>query len=140
VFYEGRIADTIARFMKREGGYLTLDDLASHTSDWVDPVSVSYRGYDIWELPPTVRGSPVLEMLNILEGYDIGAMGFGSAAHLHAFVEAKNWRSKTGLHFSQTRFCRNTGRRVAFEEVWARGVPLSLRTAQRRDTTRGTRR
>jgi gamma-glutamyltranspeptidase/glutathione hydrolase len=89
VFYKGRIADTIARFVKREGGYLSLDDLASHTSEWVDPVSVSYRGYDIWELPPNGQGITVLEMLNILEGYDIGAMGFGSAAHLHAFIEAK---------------------------------------------------
>jgi len=89
VFYEGRIAETIARFMKREGGYLTLDDLASHTSEWVDPVSVSYRGYDVWELPPNGQGITVLEMLNILEGYGIGAMGFGSAAHLHALIEAK---------------------------------------------------
>jgi gamma-glutamyltranspeptidase/glutathione hydrolase len=89
VFYKGRIAETIARFMKREGGYLSLDDLASHTSEWVDPVSASYRGYDIWELPPNGQGITVLEMLNILEGYDIGAMGFGSAAHLHTFIEAK---------------------------------------------------
>jgi gamma-glutamyltranspeptidase/glutathione hydrolase len=89
VFYKGRIAETIARFMKREGGYLSVDDLASHASEWVDPVSVSYRGYDIWELPPNGQGITVLEMLNILEGYDIAAMGFGSAAHLHAFIEAK---------------------------------------------------
>lgn len=89
VFYKGRVADTISRFMKREGGYLSLDDLASHTSEWVEPLSVSYRGYDIWELPPNGQGITVLEMLNILEGYDIGAMGFGSAAHLHAFIEAK---------------------------------------------------
>ncbi len=89
VFYKGRIADTISRFMKREGGYLSLDDLASHTSEWVEPLSASYRGYDVWELPPNGQGITVLEMLNILEGYDIGAMGFGSAAHFHAFIEAK---------------------------------------------------
>jgi gamma-glutamyltranspeptidase/glutathione hydrolase len=89
VFYKGRIAETIARFMKREGGYLTLDDLATHASEWVEPVSVSYRGYDVWELPPNGQGITVLQMLNILEGYDIGAMGFGSAGHLHAFIEAK---------------------------------------------------
>jgi gamma-glutamyltranspeptidase/glutathione hydrolase len=89
VFYKGRIAETIDRFMKREGGYLSYEDLASHTSEWMDPVSTEYRGYDIWELPPNGQGITVLEMLNILEGYDIRAMGFGSAAHIHSFVEAK---------------------------------------------------
>jgi gamma-glutamyltranspeptidase/glutathione hydrolase len=89
VFYTGRIAETIARFMKREGGYLSYEDLASHTSEWVEPVSTEYRGYDVWELPPNGQGITVLEMLNILEGYDIRAMGFGSAAHIHSFVEAK---------------------------------------------------
>ena len=89
VFYKGRIAETIDRFMKREGGYLSYEDLASHTSEWMDPVSTEYRGYDVWELPPNGQGITVLEMLNILEGYDIRAMGFGSAAHIHSFVEAK---------------------------------------------------
>ncbi len=89
VFYKGRIAEKIDRFMRREGGFLSKDDLASHTSEWVDPVSTNYRGYDVWELPPNGQGITALEMLNILEGYDIASMGFGSAAHIHAFVEAK---------------------------------------------------
>jgi gamma-glutamyltranspeptidase/glutathione hydrolase len=89
VFYRGRIAETIDRFMRREGGFLTKEDLASHTSEWVEPVSTDYRGYDIWELPPNGQGITALQMLNILEGYDIASMGFGSAAHIHAFVEAK---------------------------------------------------
>jgi gamma-glutamyltranspeptidase/glutathione hydrolase len=89
VFYKGRIARTIARFMKREGGFLSYDDLASHTSDWVEPLSANYRGYDVWELPPNGQGITALQMLNILEGYDVRSMGFGSVRHVHAFVEAK---------------------------------------------------
>jgi gamma-glutamyltranspeptidase/glutathione hydrolase len=89
VFYKGRIADRIDRFMKREGGFLTRDDLAAHASEWVEPVSTNYRGYDVWELPPNGQGITVLETLNILEGYDIRAMGFGSVEHIHAFLEAK---------------------------------------------------
>jgi len=89
VFYKGRIADRIGRFMKREGGFLTRDDLAAHASEWVEPVSTNYRGYDVWELPPNGQGITVLQMLNILEGYDIRAMGFGSVEHIHTFLEAK---------------------------------------------------
>ena len=88
-FYKGRIAETIDRFMRREGGFLAYDDLAAHTSEWVEPVSTNYRGYDVWELPPNGQGITVLQMLNILEGYDIRAMGFGSVEHIHTFLEAK---------------------------------------------------
>jgi gamma-glutamyltranspeptidase/glutathione hydrolase len=88
-FYKGEIARTIDRFMKRVGGFLAYEDLAAHRSEWVDPVSTSYRGYDVWELPPNGQGIAALQILNILEAYDIAAMGFGSAAHIHHFVEAK---------------------------------------------------
>ena len=88
-FYKGDIARTIAAYMKRNGGFLSYEDLASHHSEWVEPVSTSYRGYDVWELPPNGQGIAALQMLNILEGYDIGAMGFGSADYIHYFVEAK---------------------------------------------------
>lgn len=89
VFYKGRIAGAIDRFMRRVGGFLTYDDLAAHASEWVEPVSTNYRGYDVWELPPNGQGITVLQMLNILEGYDVAAMGFGSVAYMHAFLEAK---------------------------------------------------
>lgn len=89
VFYKGRIAGIIDRFMRREGGFLTYDDLSAHTSEWVEPISTSYRGHDVWELPPNGQGITVLQMLNILEGYDIRAMGFGSVEYIHTFVEAK---------------------------------------------------
>jgi gamma-glutamyltranspeptidase/glutathione hydrolase len=89
VFYKGEIARTIAAFMKEQGGFISLEDLASHTSEWVEPVSSSYRGYDVWELPPNGQGIAALQILNILENFDIAAMGFGSSEYIHHFVEAK---------------------------------------------------
>ncbi|NND78720.1 MAG: gamma-glutamyltransferase [Maribacter sp.] len=88
-FYKGSIAKTIASFMKKHGGFLSYDDLASHTSNWVTPVSVNYRGYDVWELPPNGQGTAALQMLNILEGFDISEMGFGSPEYVHVLTEAK---------------------------------------------------
>lgn len=88
-FYKGKIARTIADFMEAQGGFLTYDDLASHTSEWVQPVSTNYRGYEVWELPPNGQGIAALQILNILETFDIAAMGFGSADYIHTFVEAK---------------------------------------------------
>lgn len=88
-FYRGSIARDIDAFMKKQGGFLSYDDLARHHSEWVEPVSTSYRGFDIWELPPNGQGIAALQMLNILEGYDIKSMGFGSAEYIHAFTEAK---------------------------------------------------
>ncbi len=88
-FYKGSIAKTIDRYMKKHGGFLSYEDLASHTSNWVTPVSINYRGYDVWELPPNGQGTAALQMLNILEGFDIAKMGFGSAEYLHVLTEAK---------------------------------------------------
>lgn len=88
-FYKGEIAKTIDKFMKEQGGFLSYEDLASHTSEWVEPISVNYRGYDVWELPPNGQGTAALQMLNILEGYDIKSMGFGSTEYIHYFTEAK---------------------------------------------------
>lgn len=88
-FYKGDIAKTIAAYMKKNGGYLSYEDLAAHKGEWVEPVSSNYRGYDIWELPPNSQGIAALQMLNIMEGYDVKSMGFGSADYIHLFVEAK---------------------------------------------------
>jgi gamma-glutamyltranspeptidase/glutathione hydrolase len=88
-FYKGDIAQRIEIYMRAQGGYLTAADLAAHRSEWVDPVSTNYRGYDVWELPPNTQGVAALQMLNILEAYDLKALGFGSAEYLHLFVEAK---------------------------------------------------
>ena len=75
--------------MRANGGFLTAADLAAHRSEWVEPVSTNYRGYDVWELPPNSQGIAALQMLNMLEAYDLKTMGFGSADYLHLFVEAK---------------------------------------------------
>jgi gamma-glutamyltranspeptidase/glutathione hydrolase len=88
-FYRGSIARDIAAFMKAQGGFLTYDDLSRHHSEWVEPVKTTYRGYEVWELPPNGQGIATLQMLNILEGYDIATMGFGSAEYIHLFTEAK---------------------------------------------------
>jgi len=89
VFYKGEIAKTIDAFMKEQGGFLSYEDMAGHTSEWVEPVGTNYRGYDVWELPPNGQGIAALQILNILEGYDIASMGFGSSDYIHHFVEAK---------------------------------------------------
>ena len=89
VFYKGDIARKIDAFMKERGGYLSYKDLADHTSQWVEPVSTTYRGYRVWELPPNGQGIAVLEMLNILEKFDFSKMQYGSAEHIHVFIEAK---------------------------------------------------
>ena len=88
-FYKGSVADKIAQHMKAVNGFLTAEDLARHHGEWVTPVSTNYRGYDVWELPPNGQGMCVLQMLTILEGVDLKKMGYGSADHLHHFIEAK---------------------------------------------------
>jgi len=88
-FYKGDIAKTIGDFIKSQGGFLSAKDLAAHKSEWVEPVSVNYRGYDVWELPPNGQGIAVLQMLQILEQYDFSNIEFGSTEHLHLFTEAK---------------------------------------------------
>jgi gamma-glutamyltranspeptidase / glutathione hydrolase len=88
-FYRGAIAQKIVAFSEAHGGYFSTRDFDDHTSDWVDPVAANYRGYDVWELPPNGQGIAALEMLNLLEGYDLKSMGPGSADYLHLFIEAK---------------------------------------------------
>lgn len=88
-FYQGEIARKIDAFMQKSGGYLRYDDLASHTSEWVEPLSVNYRGYDVWELPPNGQGIAALQMLQILKNFDLKAMGFNTAESLHTLIEAK---------------------------------------------------
>ena len=88
-YYKGEIADKIDAFMRANGGYLRRTDLENHTSNWVDPVSTNYRGYDVFELPPNGQGIAALQMLNILEGFDLAKMGFQSADAFHVMIEAK---------------------------------------------------
>ena len=89
VFYRGSMADTMDAFMKRNGGFMSKADLAAHRSEWVEPVATTYHEWTLWELPPNGQGIAALQILNVLECYDIKSMGFGSADYIHLFAEAK---------------------------------------------------
>ena len=88
-FYKGELARKIAASIQQKEGLLDARDFADHHADWVDPITTSYRGYDVFELPPNTQGVVALEMLNILEGYDLKALGHNSAPYIHLMTEAK---------------------------------------------------
>lgn len=88
-FYEGELARKMVDYLKEHGSYLEMEDFSGHRSDWIDPVSTNYRGWDVWELPPNGQGIAALQILNILEAYPLSAYGFGSLEHIHLFLEAK---------------------------------------------------
>ena len=88
-FYNGDIAKEISSFINQQGGYLTFEDMEMYKPEWINPVSTNYRGYDIWELPPNGQGIAALQMLNILENFNIKKLGFGSAEYIHLFTETK---------------------------------------------------
>ena len=88
-FYTGPIAAAVEHSVRGHGGYLGREDLAAHASEWVEPVATTYRGWHVYELPPNGQGIAVLQMLNILEGFELGSLEWGSAEHLHLLVEAK---------------------------------------------------
>ncbi|MGB0762216.1 MAG: gamma-glutamyltransferase [Rubripirellula sp.] len=88
-FYRGSIARRIVDYSQRNEGFFSMKDFSDHRSDWVEPVSTTYRGYQVWELPPNGQGIAALEMLNILEGYDVAKWGPGSPEYLHLLIEAK---------------------------------------------------
>lgn len=89
VFYEGKLAKDMCECMEKLGGSLTEEDFKKHVSSWVEPISTNYKGYDVYELPPNGQGAMVLEMLNILEDYDLKALGHNSADYMHLIIEAK---------------------------------------------------
>ena len=88
-FYEGDMAKIMSKFVVSQGGFLSVDDLAQYHAEWVEPVSTNYRGYEIWELPPNGQGIAALQILNLLERYNINKMGLFSSEYIHHFVEAK---------------------------------------------------
>ena len=88
-FYQGEIARTIDAYFRAHDGFLRYEDLAAHAGNWVEPVSTNYRGFDVWELPPSGQGIAALQILNLLEPHDLASYGFGSPEHVHLFVEAK---------------------------------------------------
>src|SRR5262249_31797087 len=88
-FYKGRLAREMVACSEKYGGLLALKDFEDHTSTWVDPVSTSYRGHEVWQIPPPGQGIAVLQMLNLLEGYDLAKMGPESPDYWHLLLEAK---------------------------------------------------
>lgn len=88
-FYKGRLAREMVAFSEKNGGLFAPKDFEDHTSTWVEPVSTTYRGYEVWELPPPGQGISALQMLNVLEGYDLKKMGPASPDYWHLFLEAK---------------------------------------------------
>jgi gamma-glutamyltranspeptidase/glutathione hydrolase len=89
VFYQGALAQAIVKYMQENGGLLNLKDLADHRSDWVEPITTTYRGHTVYEFPPPTQGIALLQMLNTLEAYDLKKLGPNSAETLHLFAEAK---------------------------------------------------
>src|ERR1700694_1851431 len=88
-FYTGLLAQSITDYVQKVGGVLSMEDMRQHHSDWVEPISTSYRGYDVYEFPPNTQGITALEMLNIIEGYDLKSLGYQTAEYIHLFLEAK---------------------------------------------------
>ena len=88
-FYRGPLARTITDYVQQSGGVLSMEDMRQHRSDWVEPIFTNYRGYDVYEFPPNTQGIAALEMLNILEGYNLKSLGYGTAEYLHLLLEAK---------------------------------------------------
>jgi gamma-glutamyltranspeptidase/glutathione hydrolase len=99
-FYKGKIAHVIGDYFNANGGFLSYEDMAAHKGEWVEPISTNYRGVEVWELPPNGQGLAALEILNVLEGYDLKKYGFGSPEHVHLFVEAKKlaWEDRAHLY------------------------------------------
>lgn len=106
-FYDGEIADKIVRFSKKHNGRFEKADFANHRADWVEPVSTNYRGYDVWQLPPNGQGLAVLQMLNILENFDIAALPPDTAEYFHLFLEAKKLCFQDrAIYYADTDFAR----------------------------------
>ncbi len=117
-FYKGVLADALDRYARRTGLYLRKADLAAHTSTWIEPISVSYRGYDVFELPPNGQGLAVLQMLNIVEGFDLKSLGHNSAGYLHLLVEAKKLAFEDrARYYADPEFCQNSPQLATIQRI-----------------------
>ena len=132
-FYTGEIARIIDAYFKANDGFLSYDDLAAHRGEWVAPVSTNYRGYDVWELPPNSQGIAALQILNLLEPYDLKRYGFGSPEHVHLFVEAKKlaFADRAALYADPDFFKSPVARLVSKAYAQQRGKSISLEKAAR---------
>ncbi len=132
-FYKGEIARTIDAYFKANDGFLSYEDLASHTGEWVEPVSTNYRGYDVWELPPNSQGIAALQILNLLEPYDLKQYGFGSPEHVHLFTEAKKlaFADRAALYADPDFYETPVARLVSKAYAKERGKLISMDKAAR---------
>lgn len=132
-FYEGEIAEKIDAFMREHGGYLRLEDFQNHRSEWVDPISVNYRGYDIYQIGGNNQGTAVLQMLNILEGFDLSSKGFASEEVLHLMIEAKKLAYEDrAKHYADSDFYEQPLERLLSKEYAAERRELISDRAARR--------
>ena len=132
-FYKGEIARSIDAYFKASDGFLRYEDMAAHRGEWVDPVSTNYRGYDVWELPPNGQGIAALQILNLLEPYDLKSYGFGSPEHVHLFVEAKKLAfADRAASYADPDFYRTpTARLISKEYARERGKLISMDRAMK---------
>lgn len=130
-FYKGELAGLISREIKKLGGVLSQEDLSKHESSWINPLSTSYRGYQVYELPPNTQGPVVLEMLNILEGYDLKSLGHNSADYIHLLVEAK----KQAYFFRQKYLGGDSGYNGIVDRVISKEYAEEIRKQIRFDKT-----
>ena len=132
-FYKGATARIIGDYFQANGGFLSYEDLASHSGEWVEPVSTSYRGFDVWELPPNGQGIAALQILNLLEPYDLKGYGFGSVEHVHLFAEAKKLAfADRARWYADPAFAASpTARLISKDYARQRGKLLSLDRAAR---------
>jgi gamma-glutamyltranspeptidase / glutathione hydrolase len=132
-FYKGKIAHVIGDYFQANGGFLSYDDLAAHHGEWVEPIHTNYRGYEIWELPPNGQGLAALEILNVLEGYDLKKYGFGSPEHVHLFVEAKKlaWEDRAHLYADPDFFKTPTAKLLSKEYAAEQRQKISMDRAMR---------
>ena len=135
VHLPGEIAEKIDAFMRANGGFLRKEDLAQHTATWVDPVSVNYRGYDVYELPPNCQGIAALQMLNILEGYDLRSMGYNSPGALHVMIEAKKALADRAKFYADPAFSQNPAGGPALKRTTRRSAASSSVSRGRRAGT-----
>ncbi len=99
VMYGGKLGERIATHVQGLGGFLTPEDFGNHASEWIEPISVPFQEYRLWELPPNGQGIAALEMLRILEPFDLASMKYNSAAYLHHLIEAKKLAYADLEHF-----------------------------------------
>jgi gamma-glutamyltranspeptidase / glutathione hydrolase len=124
-FYEGPIAEAIEGYFRRIGGWMTRADLAAHRTEWVEPLSSSYRGVDVWQLGPNTQGLSTLQILNVCERFDLKGLGFQSAAAIHVQAEAKRLAFEDRARwFADERFSRTPVERLISRDYAAERAAL----------------